>query len=127
MITAFLDVDGAHERPSSNPKKERLAGYVARLSFCDEDGRPITDLDPAFCETGEMGCLDGEACVFVIRHPQILTSCSGVISRAISAAKNMGAERLVVRQHPALRTPKFQDEYDLNRYDHLGIEKATEH
>ena len=127
MITAFLDVDEAHDRPSGNPNKERLAGYVARLSFCDEDGQPITDLDPAFYETGETGCGGGEAYVFVIRHHHILTSRSGVIRQAISATKNMGAERLVVRQHQALKTPKLQDEYDLNRYDYVGIDKVTEH
>lgn len=122
MITAVLDIGGAHQRPSGNPRKACLQGYVARLSFIDESGRPITGLDPAFGETQKTDCRGGEAYVLLIRHPLILTSRRGLLRRAVAAAKNMGAGRLVVRQHQALRTPKLQDEYDLSRFDYAGEE-----
>lgn len=122
MIAAVLDIGGAHRRPSGNPRKACLQGYVAQLSFVDGSGRPVTDLDPAFGETEKAGWRGGEAYVWLIRHPVVLTSRRGLLRRVIAAAKNMGAGRLVVRQHQALKTPKLQDEYDLSRFDYAGEE-----
>lgn len=122
MITAVLDIGGAHQRPSGNPRKACLQGYVAQLSFIDEGGRLVTDLDPAFGATEKTGCRGGEAYVLLIRHPGVLTSRMGLLRRVIAAAKNMGAGRLVVCQHQALKTPKLQDEYDLSRFGYAGEE-----
>ena len=117
MITAYLDIDRSRRRPSGNPKKSCILEHVARLSFRNENSVLITDLDPAFDETGEMDYSGGEFYEFLIRHHLMLSQNHGWLCRVIEAAKNMGAERLLVSQHQRMRTPKLKPEYDLSQFD----------
>ena len=120
VITAVLDIEGSYRRPSANPKKSCILEHVALLSFLDENGVPKTDLDPAFDETRQMDYRGGESYKFLIRHHSMLSQHCGWFRRIIATAKNMGAERLLVRQHQIMYTQKLRPEYDLEQFDHLG-------
>lgn len=94
------------------PQKSCILEHVALLSFLDENGVPKTDLDPTFDETKQIDYRGGESYKFLIRHHSMLSQHYGWLRRVVVAAKNMGAERLLVRQHQIMYTQKLRPEYD---------------